>query len=254
MVKNTTVMRASLIAAIVLCGIVLFWSDIGAAVCGVFAKTSDDVPVLMADHFIPPFQVVRPGDVRVKYMPREFVPPGALHAAGDLLKEDGQVLYSSIVGIPEGQALTRTLVNETGKDHGMSSLLRPGRVAVSFKVDREKSAGGWVQPGDTIAVFASANDVGRHGEFHETRLLLNAVEVLAVDRAHLGHEPDDDNQPKNPLDVSLQDANDQIVTVLVNTADAATLVEAQRAGSLTIVLRPLGDDLPWIQSDHGGRP
>lgn len=35
----------------------------------------------------------------------------------------------------------------------MSSLLRPGKVAVSFKVDRERSAGGWVHPGDTIAVF-----------------------------------------------------------------------------------------------------
>jgi pilus assembly protein CpaB len=225
------------------------WPNICLSFHSLYGKDGNDIPVLIADHFISPFQVLTPGDVKVKYFPREFVPPGALHSISETLKEDGQGIYSTIVGIPEGQPLTRTILNETGKEHGMSSLLRPGKVAVSFKVERDKSAGGWVHPGDTIAIFQKIrSEFSGRAEQRQTRLLLNAVEVLAVNQAHLGRDSSEEPKADGPLQAPFEENAAQVLTVLTNTADASALVDAQEAGPLTIVLRPLGDNIPWLQS------
>lgn len=91
------------------------------------------------------------------------------------------------------------------------------------------------------------------GEGRQTHLLLNAVEVLAVNQAHLGHDAPAVEQSEEGQS-SPTDNESQVLTVIVNTSDASALVEAQEAGPLTIVLRPLGDDLPWLPVGKGVVP
>ena len=254
LVRSRSLLRIILMLGILGLSAYAFRSDISHITGGLFSTASDDIPVLVADRFIPPFQILKRDDLKIKNFPREFVPPGALHYSNEIVREDGQMLYSTIVGIPEGQPLTRMILNEVGKDHGMSSLLRPGKVAVSFKVDRDRSAGGWVHPGDTIAIFQKTPPhFSARTESRQTHLLLSAVEVLAVNQAHLGHDDPIEDKSAEPQNV-MPENDSSVLTVLVNTADASALVEAQETGPLTIVLRPLGDDLPWLPTPKGITP
>jgi Flp pilus assembly protein CpaB len=237
--------RILLLAAITMASLWLLRPNFGAAMESWFGTTSSElVPIVVADHFIPPFQPILPDHARVRSYPREFVPPGALHALSDITADDGKVRFTSIVGIPENEPLTRTVLAEAGQDHGMSSLLRPGKVAVSFKAEKAQAAGGWIKPGDTVAIFARIVRMNDRAS-RQTRLLLSAVEVLGVDRTHLGHDvsPLKREETERLLDES---SGDQIITVLTNTGDASALVEAQEAGPLFVVLRSLGDEIPWL--------
>ncbi len=38
----------------------------------------------------------------------------------------------------------------------------------------------------------------------------------------------------------------KVLTIIVSPAEASTIIEAREAGPLNVVLRSLGDDLPWI--------
>ena len=210
-------------------------------------EAADTVPILVAGGYLPAFQVVKPEGVRVRNYPKDFVPPGALHTKAELVTEAGAYGYSTIVSVPEGEPLTRTILVEVGKDHGLSSLLRLGKVAVSFSIDKSRAAGGWIQPGDTVALFETLPPAPLTGTTYrkKTQLLLSAVKVLAVDKEHLGQKSD----PAEKSDVLAQltsvESDSHMMTVLVNPAEAAALVEARERGPLSVVLRAVGDDLPW---------
>lgn len=250
---KTLRIRFALLGAIVVIALVAFGKDAVEAVRGWGAANDDTVPVLVADGYIPPFQIIRSAGVTMRRYPREFVPVGALQNTTELLKDNGQPLYVSVVGIPDGQPLTRMVLSEAGRERGMSSLLKPGKVAVSFQVDRARAAGGWVRPGDTIALFhnLSSEAVLRHGGHFDTELLLESVQVLAVDHEHVGEKPDSDRDGMSPdvRALTQAEADSQTITVLANTQEAALIVEARERGSLSVVLRSMGDDMPW----YGGK-
>jgi Flp pilus assembly protein CpaB len=124
-----------------------------------------------------------------------------------------------------------------------------GRVAVSFDVEKSRAAGGWVQPGDTIAVFqALPLPAGGVMAGKSTRLLFSALQVLAVDTVRVGQAPAaESDSDKNALlaEAAAGGATSHIVTVLANPVEATALIEAREKGPLCIVLRALGDDIPW---------
>jgi pilus assembly protein CpaB len=249
--KKTLMLRVGLIATIVLVGLFTFgkeavdyvrtWNSAGG---------EETVPVLITDRYIPPFQIVKPAFVKVRRFPREYVPVGALQSVNDLQKENGQLLYVTVIGVPANQPLTRMALNEAGRNQGMSSLLMPGKVAVSFPVERSRAAGGWIRPGDTIAIFRSLlPSAGGRGAQLGTPLLLESIQVLAVDHDHVG-ERSKENEETDAVRVAAQEltqqeADTQILTVLANTREAAALVEARERGPLSVALRSMGDDLPW---------
>jgi Flp pilus assembly protein CpaB len=209
--------------------------------------SGDTVSVLVAEHFIPAFQIVNNRDVSARSFPKEFVPPGALRSIQELHDENNRGLFSSAIAIPEGQPVTRTLLAEIGKNHGMSCLLAPGKVAVSFAVDSAHGAGGWVQPGDTVAVLQTTIEGDPNNMSKNTRLLFPALEVLAVDRKRLGDSPVADADTKSILGQSADGSQGDggVLTVMANPLEAARLVEAREKGTLSIVLRAMGDDFTW---------
>jgi Flp pilus assembly protein CpaB len=211
------------------------------------SEAADTVPVLTAGSYIQAFQVLKPDALSIKYYPKDLVPPGALHTKAELISDSGQYIFSTVVAVPEGSPVTRALLVEVGKEQGLSSLLRLGRVAVSFNIDKSRAAGGWVQPGDTIALFETIPpDLHSASALRKrTQLLMSAVRVLAVDRAHLGQRPDPSAKTDAVAELTSVESDSHMITVLVNPAEAATLIEARERGPLSIVLRAMGDDLPW---------
>jgi len=203
----------------------------------------DNAAVLVARHYLPAFSLVHAADVTVRTFPKGFVPPGAFHAIAELGGDNETALFSTAVAIPDGQPLTRALVNELGKSHGMASVLSPGQTAVSFSVDAVRGVGGWIQPGDTIAIFETRRDGDvRVGLSRRSKLLFSSVRVLAVNQKRLGSA---ENESKTHDDSGDSDPGSSIVTVVLHPFDAARLVESREDGHLSVLLRPLGDDAVW---------
>lgn len=196
------------------------------------------VSVWVADRYLAAHSGIRKDSVRLREFPREFVPPGALSA--DVRLEDERLLplFTSAIAIPEGQPLTRALVVDSSQSDSLSNLLRPGKVAVSFEVDRAHGVGGWVRPGDSLALFVSSSE--------RTRLLFSNVQVLAVDDQRLEPlEPRADANEEQIIPEYASLSSARVVTVLLNPIDASTLIEARERGPIQTVLRSKGDDLPW---------
>jgi Flp pilus assembly protein CpaB len=238
--KNIKLVRYGLLSAILLTG-VFFWGPWGR-IDPSSAGGADQVPVLVADSYIPVFTVVKEKMVTVRNFPRLYAPPASLHTMNELVGDNNQGLYSSAVPIPEGQPLTRTILDEIGKSHGMASTLPIGKAAVSFSADPVRGVGGWVEPGDTIAVFETSRDSGPKNMSHITKLLFSSLSVLAVDKNRLGLLPPDaakNDSIENP------EPRPVVITVLVNPVEAARLVEAREQMHLSVALRPLADDTPW---------
>src|SRR5438552_1203916 len=99
----------------------------------------DVAPVIIADRYIPSFTVIKPEMVRVQDFPKGVIPPGALRTKSELANENGQLLFTSAIAIPEGQPVTRALVTDATQNDTLGSLIRPGKVAVSFDIDRTHS-------------------------------------------------------------------------------------------------------------------
>jgi len=249
LLKGQSRLRLSLISGIVVALVVACWPrqmpSFGAMFSG---ESTDSVPVLVADRYMSAFQMIKPQDVRMRYFPKGYVPLGALHSKAELTTETNQNAFSTLVAIPQGEPLTRTVLVEAGKDQGLSFLLRSGNVAVSFSVDKSRSAGGWIQPGDTIALYETVpiDSMSRNAANSRTRLLLSAVKVLAVDKMRLGQKLEPGRKEDALQEMATADTDTKMITVLVNPVEAARIVEARERGPICIVLRALGDDVPWL--------
>jgi len=214
------------------------------------ANEPGEMAVLVARHYLPAFTVVKSEDAILKTYPEEAVPPGALRSVKELAGDKDRPVFTAAVSIPEGQPLTRTILQELGKDHAMASLLAPGKTAVSFAVDEVRGVGGWVEPGDVIAIFQTARERSLSAvRAKSTGLLFSTVSVLAVDKKRLGQPP----APAPALEPGMIAAaeamqnSEHVITVLLNPVEAARLIEAREDGRLSVVLRGEGDDLPWSE-------
>lgn len=250
MVKRFWILRGALIAALLAVGSIAGIRTFGTSRHDVALNSDDTAPVLVAGRYIPAFTSIKADDVRVESFPKPLIPTGALHNAGELQDSDGKTLYLSTIAIPEGQALT--LGQLAGADQGdrLSSLMRPGKVAVSFEVDRAHGVGGWLRPGDSIALFHSVSSglSGRAGT--ATRLLFSSIPVLAIDEARLGQTKEKSASENSQMPLELSTPTDmKIVTVLVKPSEASQLIEAREHGSISLVLRARGDDYPWPAAD-----
>jgi Flp pilus assembly protein CpaB len=245
LVNRRQAVRAVLVMAIL--GAVLYQALAYLRAVDSAGGDEETVTLLIADRYIPAFSLVKPEWVRLCQYPRNFVPPGSLHQAKDLYSADGNARYISAVPIPRGQTLSTTLLLDAGRGKGLAALLRPGKVAVSIAVDSVRSVGGWVQPGDTIALFQTPeNSKGKAGE---SRPVFRALTVLAVDKTRIGAAAPalPDNDPAALLAAAEQTGT--TITVLTNMVDAARLIAAADQGHLTAVLRAWADEL---EDSHGG--
>ena len=205
--------------------------------------SDESIPVLVASEYIPAFTIVKIKMAAVRHFPKEYVPPGSIHTIRELVGSEDHELYMAAVAIPAGQPLTQTVMDELGKSRGMASTLPQGKVAVSFAADPVRGAGGWVEPGDSIAVFHTMLSAHKEEALHKTSLLFPSLPVWAVDKNRLG-APHPDAPPgslqENP------ESGPTVFTVVVNPLQAARLIEAREEGHLSVVLRSLGDDSSWV--------
>ncbi len=208
----------------------------GGLLCFVFAghedtDTTDRIPVLITNGYIPPSAPIKPSDVKVVLVPKSYVPPGTFYSVRELANDREQLLYSAAIAIPQGQPLTRSLLLESAKSQGVTHLLSPGHVALSVGLDAVHGVGSWLQPGDVIALYQGAPN---------HRLLFSNLAVLAVNKHRLGMTDPIKNEERSLLEDPTQDSG-SVVTLRVNPVQAGVIIQARDQGTLTAVLRAPGD-------------
>jgi pilus assembly protein CpaB len=200
-----------------------------AALCGLATasvarkaaqKGPDGTPVVVAAAPSSLGQAMDLSKVQIAYLPQETIPQGAFSNPGSIA---GRVLARSVV---PGEVILESSLLPEGAQAGLAALLDEKSRAVSIQVDEFVGVAGFIQPGSKVDVLSTGNN-GSGARTTET--VLQNVKVLAVD--------------------TKLDSNDgtaaaaRVVTLEVNSRQAASLTHAESQGKLKLALRnPKNDE------------
>ncbi len=153
--------------------------------------------------------------------PQQQTPAGAFAHVSDLLAGAQKRVALSAMDVNE-PVLTAKI---TGPDQraNLAAIIETGLKAMTVRVDDVVGVAGFVLPGDRVDVLLIRQPV--KGDAVADNILQN-LKVLAVDQMV------DDKVAKPTIA--------RAVTVQVTTEQAQRLIVAQTVGSLTLVLRPIG--------------
>jgi pilus assembly protein CpaB len=183
------------------------------------AKTGGgNVSVLVAVRDIPAGtsadEIISAGAVETRAVTRSQMVEGAVTDAADI---SGQRTTSPILN--GEQISTSRFDGGTAQLGGGALGLSPGYQAVSLNLDSARAAGGAVQPGDHVTIYATfSTNVADTGEVTVT--LVQDAEVLATNGAGVGENA----------------APQVVVTVALKPGKAQRLVFAQERGSIWLAL------------------
>lgn len=142
--------------------------------------------------------------------------------------------------IPKGQlVITTDIIAQGGGAQGLTFVIPKGKRAVTVQLDAISGVGGFVQPGDHVDVMATIESTS----FTATRLILQAIEVLAMNAQTVRPQPvrgdtSDDSaaSTKSPVAEQVESA-----TLSVTSEEAQRLILAAAKGSIHLALRSRED-------------
>jgi pilus assembly protein CpaB len=224
--KRLIVLGVAFVAA---CGAALMVrSMLGGGTPKVEAKTAPVVAmseVLVANTNLTPGQAVIVDQVRWQKWPTTSV--DASFITHDAVGSVEEAIKGTVVRAPvlAGQPIVGTALVHADASGFMAAMLTEGMRAVSITVSAESGAGGFILPNDRIDVIQAR----KIGESVISKTLLTNVRVLAVDQTF--------HQEKDAKTVIGKTA-----TLEVTPDQAELLYSAQTGGTLSLSLRPLGDN------------
>ena len=183
-------------------------------------------------------------NMAVRPVPREYV-PGTAVTPEQFANIEGARLA---VDMRPGEILLRGTL-EGADSSTFATKVREGVRAMTVAVDEVNSLSGLLQPGDRIDLFFTARPPGRDGGSNRnnerTSLLMQNVLLLATGR-QVRPAITDSSAPGVSRSYST-------VTVEASPLDAQRLILAQKAGSLTAVLRGPSDKSPLLAASMDSR-
>jgi pilus assembly protein CpaB len=184
--------------------------------------------VLVANTALQPGQPLSADQVRWEKWPASsvdssFITQDAVSSVDDAVK--GTVVRMPIVS---GQPITNTEIVHANAAGFMAAMLNPGMRAVSITITADSGAGGFILPNDRIDLILTQKTGGEVAHVR-ARTILQNVRVLAVDQTF--------KQDKDTKTVIAKTA-----TLELTPAQAEQVARAQNQGTLSLSLRPLGDD------------
>ncbi|HVV66196.1 MAG TPA: Flp pilus assembly protein CpaB [Rhizomicrobium sp.] len=187
--------------------------------------------VLVANTNLQPGQPLDATQVRWEKWPTTSVDASFItHAATGSEEEavKGQVVRSPIVA---GQPIVNTAIVKADSSGFMAAMLTPGMRAVSITINTDSGAGGFILPNDRVDVLMTRKFTQTDPPLVVSDTILSNVRVLAVDQTF--------KQEKGAQTVLAKSA-----TLELTPAQAEIVTRSAVAGSLSLVLRPLGDLAP----------
>ena len=170
---------------------------------------------------------------------------------GTVLSLDLAVGQIARIPILEGDPiLTRKPANEASAGSGLTYVIPDGRRAVAIKVDKVIAAGGLIQPGDRVDIYAVLEvdrldplTGQRIGGVERPLIVPQFIEVLAVEQELLNVVATEGNQERTPEagGTLLAQADPQptsdVVTLAVTPAEAQLLLFAEEEGAIRLAVR-----------------
>jgi pilus assembly protein CpaB len=154
--------------------------------------------------------------------PAEAMPTGAFGKIDDIVSGGRRVVLSAIEANEPVLALK---ITGAGQRATLSALVKPGKKAVTIRVNDVEGVGGFVLPGDHVDVVLTRQlDKGSA----TTEVVLQNTRVLAIDQSA------DERAFKAAVAKS--------VTLEVDTVEAQKVWLASSVGSLSLLLRKAGEN------------
>lgn len=162
-----------------------------------------------------------PQNVRLQNWPASSVPEGAFRSVPEALKNRRVALRPMVPGEP----VLASKVSGTDGRATLAALLPDGLRAVSIPVDAVNGVAGFVLPGTMVDILLTRQIEGDGASSDDQRsdLLLENVQVLAVDQL----ASDKEGKPKSS----------KTATLAVTLHDAQRLAIARKLGTLSLALR-----------------
>jgi len=238
-----------LVGALVFGGLAVFASSryISQTISSERAKLNPNVEmidVVVAKGALERGSNVASENMAVRQVPRDYV-PGSAVTPEQFANIEGARLA---VDMRAGEILLRGTL-EGADTSTFATKVRAGVRAMTVAVDEVNSLSGLLQPGDRIDLFFTARPPARAGSSQRnserTSLLMQNVLLLATGR-QVRPAISDSGQPGVSRTYST-------VTLEAAPADAQRLILAQKAGSLTAVLRGPSDKSPLLAATIDSR-
>jgi len=204
-----------------------------------YRQISKPVPVLLARGYIPRGTILKEQMVQVSKIPKEYVQPDVLCSFRDLLNEQGRNVYLTLLPILEGEQVSLTKLSKIDKEIGLSMVIPQGKTAFSLAVDDLNIFGGLLQPGNRVNILGTFEYEDKGKSHVITKTLLQNVEVLSVGKKLRGAPATAPREQKNE---QVEDTERTVLTLSLTPTEATMLTFAREKGSLSIVLRPFGDE------------
>ena len=149
------------------------------------------------------------------------LPEGSFASKRDVLK-DGRRL--SLAAIAHNEPILRSKITAPGQRATLSTILDPGKRAVTVRVDDVRGVAGFIQPGDRVDVVLIRTEAeSRSNEGGYSDVILQSAKVLAIDQL-TGERTEQPTIAK-------------AVTLEVSPDDAQKILLATNIGRLSLILR-----------------
>jgi len=147
-------------------------------------------------------------------------PDGAYATKRDVLK-DGRRM--ALAAISRNEPILRDKITLPGQLATLSTVLEPGKRAVTVRVDDVRGVAGFIQPGDRVDVVLIRTEAETKTKEGYSDIILQSAKVLAIDQL-TGERSDKPQVAK-------------AVTLEVNEEDAQKILLAGNIGRLSLILR-----------------
>jgi pilus assembly protein CpaB len=147
-------------------------------------------------------------------------PDGAYATKRDVLKDGRRMALASI---SRNEPILHDKITAPGQLATLSTVLEPGKRAVTVRVDDIRGVAGFIQPGDRVDVVLIRTEAETKTKEGYSDIILQSVKVLAIDQL-TGERTDKPQIAK-------------AVTLEVNEEDAQRILLAGNIGRLSLILR-----------------
>jgi pilus assembly protein CpaB len=192
--------------------------------------------VLVANTNLQPGQALLASQVRWEKWPSSsvdssFITHNAVGSEEEAVK--GEIVRAPILA---GQPIVGTAIVKGDAAGFMAAMLTPGMRAVSITINTDSGAGGFILPNDRVDVILTRKFGATDPPTVIASTILSNVRVLAMDQTF--------KQEKDTKTVLAKTA-----TLELDPAQAEIVTRSAMAGTLSLVLRPLGDNAPTADAD-----
>lgn len=184
--------------------------------------------ILVAARDVPQGAALTPSDLAVALFPDRSVAPSFVRLSQQPSAQADFVGGVTRRAFAQGEPITSAAVVQPEGRGFLAAQLAPGYRAVAIEIDRNTSAGGFVQPNDHVDVIVTtrSNNEGG-GEQVNSNIILEDIRVLAIG---------DDTQAQDSGEAP--EMIEAGVAVLELTAeDARVLAHADELGTVSLALR-----------------